>query len=129
MKKFFAILYLALITNICLAQEKHISYIEKTNSMYFVYDESGKKISTLSRSGIGVIKGWGSTFFIAQRGSLYLICDAKGKTLKTLGAQTIGKILSVSGNTFTSQNGSFIYTYNKEGKCIKTRGATTKDKQ
>lgn len=123
------LIILSLSSLICLAQEKHISYIETTKSMYFVYDESGKKITTLSRSGTGEMKGWGSTFFIAQRGGFYLICDAKGKTLKTLGAQTVGKILSVSGNTFTSQNGSFIYTYNKEGKRINTRGVSTQAKK
>ena len=40
------------------AQQKEISYIETTKNWYYIYDESGKKIKTLYRDGIGDIKGW-----------------------------------------------------------------------
>ena len=35
------------------AQQKDISHIETTKNWYYIYDESGKKIKTLYRSGIG----------------------------------------------------------------------------
>jgi hypothetical protein len=105
------------------AQQKEISYIETTKNWYYIYDESGKKIKTLYRSGIGDIKGWGKDFFVTKRGAYYLICDANGNTLKTLGVQSVGEVVSVSGNTFTSRLGPWIYLWNKEGKKIQTRGA------
>lgn len=104
------------------AQQKQISYIETTKNWYYIYDESGKKIKTLYRDGIGDIKGWGNDFFVTKRGAYYLICDAEGKTLKTLGVQAVGEVVSVSGNTFTSRLSVWIYTWTKEGKKIHTRG-------
>ena len=105
------------------AQQKEISYIETTKNWYYIYDESGKKIKTLYRNGIGDIKGWGKDFFVTKRGAFYLICDAEGKTLKTLGAQSVGEVVSVSGSTFTSRLGLWVYLWNKEGKKIQTRAA------
>lgn len=105
------------------AQQKEISHIETTKNWYYIYDESGKEIKTLYRSGIGDIKGWGKDFLVTKRGAYYLICDAEGKTLKTLGVQNIGEVVSVSSSTFTSRLGVWIYTWNKEGKKIQTRGA------
>lgn len=105
------------------AQQKEISSIETTKNWYYIYDDSGKKIKTLYRSGIGDIKGWGKDFFVTKRGAFYLICDAEGKTLKTLGAQSVGEVVSVSGSTFTSRLGVWIYIWNKEGKKINTRAA------
>ena len=102
--------YLLLLLFLCAvfsiqAQQKEISYIETTKNWYYIYDESGKKIKILYRSGIGDIKGWGKDFFVTKRGAFYLICDAEGKTLKTLGAQSVGEVVSVSGSTFTSRLG------------------------
>ena len=105
------------------AQQKEISHIETTKNWYYIYDESGKKIKTLYRSGIGEIKGWGKDFFVTKRGPYYLICDANGNTLKTLGAQSVGEIISVSSSTFTSRLGVWVYTWNKDGKKVQTRGA------
>ena len=122
MKKLFTIMLL-LVALTTQAQQKEISYIETTKNWYYIYDESGKKIKTLYRSGIGEIKGWGKDFFVTKRGPYYLICDANGNTLKTLGVQTVGEVVSVSGNTFTSRLGPWLYLWNKEGKKIQTRGA------
>jgi hypothetical protein len=122
MKKLFTIVLL-LVTLTMQAQQKEISHIETTKNWYYIYDESGKKIKTLYRSGIGDIKGWGKDFFVTKRGAYYLICDAEGKTLKTLGAQSVGEVISVSSSTFTSRLGVWIYTWNKEGIKIQTRGA------
>ena len=122
MKKLFTIMLL-LVALTTQAQQKEISYIETTKNWYYIYDESGKKIKTLYRSGIGEIKGWGKDFFVTKRGPYYLICDANGNTLKTLGVQTVGEVVSVSGNTFTSRLGPWLYLWNKEGKKIQTKGA------
>ena len=122
MKKLFTIVLL-LVTLTMQAQQKEISHIETTKNWYYIYDESGKNIKTLYRSGIGDIKGWGKDFFVTKRGAYYLICDAEGKTLKTLGAQSVGEVISVSSSTFTSRLGVWIYTWNKEGIKIQTRGA------
>ena len=121
--RLFVLFFLIWIAVSMQAQQKEISYIETTKSWYYVYDESGKKIKTLYRSGIGDIKGWGKDFFVTKRGAFYLICDAEGKTLKTLGAQSVGEIISVSSSTFTSRLGVWVYTWNKEGKKVQTRGA------
>lgn len=122
MKKLLLFVLLMVATTIQ-AQQKEISYIETTKNWYYIYDESGKKIKTLYRSGIGDIKGWGKDFFVTKRGAYYLICDAEGKTMKTLGAQSVGEVVSVSNNTFTSRLGVWLYTWNKEGKKIHTRAA------
>jgi hypothetical protein len=122
MKKLLTIMLL-LVALTTQAQQKEISYIETTKNWYYIYDESGKKIKTLYRNGIGEIKGWGKDFFVTKRGPYYLICDANGNTLKTLGVQTVGEVVSVSGSTFTSRLGPWIYLWNKEGKKIQTRGA------
>ena len=116
----FVLLMMAMTTQ---AQQKEISYIESTKNWYYIYDESGKKIKTLYRSGIGDIKGWGKDFFVTKRGAYYLICDAEGKTLKTLGVQSVGEVVSVSSSTFTSRLGVWVYTWNKDGKKVQTRGA------
>jgi hypothetical protein len=122
MKRLMIFMLLMVATTIQ-AQEKEISHIETTKNWYYIYDESGKKIKTLYRSGIGDIKGWGKDFFVTKRGAFFLICDAEGKTLKTLGAQSVGEVISVSSSTFTSRLGVWIYTWNKEGKKIQTRAA------
>ena len=105
------------------AQHRQISYIESTKNWYYVYDETGKKISGLSRSSIGEIKGWGNDFFVAKRYSFYFICDAQGKTLKSMNVSDVGEIVGVSGNTITSRRGSWIFIWNKEGKKISARSA------
>ena len=122
MKKLFTIVLL-LVTLTMQAQQKKISHIETTKNWYYIYDESGQKIKTLYRSGIGDIKGWGKDFFVTKRGAYYLICDAEGKTLKTLGVQSVGEVVSVSSSTFTSRLGVWVYTWNKDGKKVQTRGA------
>ena len=104
-------------------QAQSISHIETTKAWYYIYDQDGKKIKTLSTSQ-GELKGYSSTFYIIKQGSaFYITYDVNGKRLHTFGVGSVGEILSVSGDTFTSRNGAWIYTWRKEGKKINTRAA------
>ena len=104
-------------------QAQSISHIETTKNWYYIYDQNGKKIKTLSTSQ-GELKGYSSTFYIIKQGSaFYVTYDVNGKRLHTFGVSGVGEILAVSGDTFTSRQGSWIYTWNKDGKKINTRAA------
>jgi lipoprotein-anchoring transpeptidase ErfK/SrfK len=104
-------------------QAQSISHIETTKSWYYIYDQDGKKIKTLSTSQ-GELKGYSSSFYIIKQGpAFYITYDVNGKRLHTFGVGSVGEILSVSGDTFTSRNGVWIYTWRKEGKKISTRAA------
>jgi len=100
-----------------------ISHIETTKNWYYIYDQNGKKIKTLSTSQ-GELKGYSSTFYIIKQGTaFYITYDVNGKRLHTWGVGSVGEILAVSGDTFTSKQGAWIYTWSKEGKKINTRAA------
>lgn len=102
-------------------QAQSISHIETTKSWYYIYDQDGKKIKTLSTSQ-GELKGYCSTFYIIKQGSaFYVTYDVNGKRLHTFGASGVGEILAVNSDTFTSRQGSWIYTWSKNGKKINTR--------
>lgn len=102
-------------------QAQSISHIETTKNWYYIYDQNGKKIKTLSTSQ-GELKGYSSTFYIIKQGSaFYVTYDVNGKRLHTFGASGVGEILAVNGDTFTSRQGSWIYTWSKNGKKINTR--------
>ena len=104
-------------------QAQSISHIETTKNWYYIYDQDGKKIKTLSTSQ-GELKGYSISFYIIKQGSaFYITYDVNGKRLHTFGVGSVGEILSVSGDTFTSRNGAWIYTWRKEGKKISTRAA------
>lgn len=100
-----------------------ISHIETTKSWYYIYDQNGRKIKTLS-SSIGELKGYSSTFYIIKQGSgFYITYDVNGKQLHTFSAASVGEIVGVAGDTFTSRNGVWIYTWTKGGKKISTRSS------
>ena len=102
-------------------QAQSISHIETTKNWYYIYDQNGKKIKTLSTSQ-GELKGYSSTFYIIKQGSAFFITyDVNGKRLHTFGASGVGEILGVAGDTFTSRQGAWIYTWSKDGKKISTR--------
>ena len=104
-------------------QAQSISHIETTKNWYYIYDQNGKKIKTLSTSQ-GELKGYSSTFYIIKQGSaFYVTYDVNGKRLHTFGVSGVGEILAVSGDTFTSRQASWIYTWSKDGKEINTRAA------
>ena len=100
-----------------------ISHIETTKNWYYIYDQDGKKIKTLSTSQ-GELKGYSSTFYIIKQGTaFYITYDVKGKRLHTWGVSSVGEIQGVAGDTFTSRQGAWIYTWSKDGKKISTRAA------
>ena len=115
-------LFILLFSATCLRAQS-ISYIETTKSWYYIYDQDGKKIKTLSTSQ-GELKGYSSSFYIIKQGTaFYVTYDVNGKRLHTWGASSVGEILGVAGDTFTSRNGAWIYTWSKDGKKISTRAA------
>ena len=107
------LLSIVLLLSVANLKAQSISHIETTKSWYYIYDQDGKKIKTLSTSQ-GELKGYSSSFYIIKQGSAFYI---------TYDVNSVGEILSVSGDTFTSRNGAWIYTWRKEGKKISTRAA------
>ena len=105
------------------AQEKQIAYIESNKNWHYLYDAQGKKIAGYSRSSVGDVVGWGSTFFIGKNTGWYRIYDVKGRVIKALSINNVGEVIGVSGDTFTSRNGNWIYIWDKNGKKIATRPA------
>jgi hypothetical protein len=117
------VLPIVLLLSVANLQAQSISHIQTTKNWYYIYDQNGKKIKTLSTSQ-GELKGFSSTFYIMKQGSaFYITYDVNGKRLHTFGAASVGEILAVSGDTFTSRQGAWIYTWSKEGKKINTRAA------
>ena len=121
MKKLL-LLTIVLLLSAASLQAQNISYIETTKSWYYIYDQDGNKIKTLSIN-IGELQGFSSTFFVVKNGSWYYLYDNKCNKTKTLSVSYVGTVLSVAGDTFTSRLGSWIYTWNKEGKKISTKAA------
>ena len=117
------LLFIIIMLSVATLQAQSISSIETTRSWYYIYDQNGKKIKTISTSQ-GELKGYSSTFYILKQGSgFYATYDATGKRLHTFSASSVGEIIGAAGDTFTSRNGSWIYTWSKDGKKISTRAA------
>ena len=105
------------------AQQKQISYIKTDGAWYQVYDESGKKVTTVSKQSVGKVVGWGSDFFVSVDGAWIKVYDITGKKTCTISKQSAGEVIGVSGNTFTCRDGSWIKIYDKTGRKINTRSA------
>ena len=121
MKK--VLIVMALLLSVIGLKAQSISHIETTKNWYYIYDQDGKKIKTLSTSQ-GELKGYSSTFYIIKQGTaFYITYDVTGKRLHTWGVSSVGEILGVAGDTFTSRQGTWIYTWDKNGKKISTRAA------
>ena len=115
--------FLIMLTLSLSIQAQSISYIETTKGWYYIYDQSGKRIKTISSSQ-GELAGYSSNFYIIKLISgFYVTYDATGKRLHTFSTNSVGEILNSTGDTFTSRNGSWIYTWSKDGKKISTRSA------
>ncbi len=121
MRKLLVLMVFAL--SVAGVKAQSISHIETTKSWYYIYDQDGRKIRTLSTSQ-GELKGYSASFYIIKQGSsFYVTYDVNGKRLHTFGVSSVGEIIGVAGDTFTSRLGSWIYTWNKEGKKVSTRSA------
>ncbi len=118
MKK--VLLFVLLMMGMTMRAQNQISFIKDDRAWYQVYDDKGKKITTVSKQTVGEIVGWGTDFFVAFDGSWYKTYDMKGKKICTLSKQTVGKVVGVSSNTFTSKDGSWYKIYDKNGKKINT---------
>lgn len=110
-----------LLSGIAAAQE--IAYIDSDRNWHRLYDAKGKRIGGFSRSSVGEVVGWGSTFFIGKNTGFYRIYNVKGKVIAALSINNVGEVLSVSGNTFTSRNGNWILIWDKNGKKVGSRPA------
>ena len=120
--KFFFLFIVLLFCNLS-ADAQSISHIEQSGSWYYIYDQDGRKIETLSTSQ-GTVVAHGTSFYIIKQGNAFYVCyDINGKRLCCLSVSYVGEILSASGDTFTSRNRSWIYTWDKYGKKINTRTA------
>ena len=123
MMKRIVTMMLLMLTAIGMQAQRQISYIKDDGAWYQVYDESGKKVTTLSKQTVGEVVGWGSDFFVTVDGAWVKTYDIKGKKICTLSKQSVGEVIGVSGNTFTSRDGNWIKIYDKTGKKISTRTA------
>ena len=121
MMKRIVTMMLLMLSAISMQAQKQISYIKDDGAWYQVYDESGKKVATVSKQTVGEVVGWGSDFFVAVDGAWVKTYDITGKKICTLSVQTVGEVIGVSGNTFTSRDGNWIKIYDKTGKKINTR--------
>jgi len=118
------IFIVALFTSFSMAaQQKTISYIKNDGAWYKVYDEQGKQITTMSKSAVGEVVGWGADFFVTLDGAWYKVYDQNGKKITTLSKQSVGTVISVSSTTFTSRDGAWLKIYDKHGKKIATNSA------
>ena len=122
MRRTLAILILVL-TAIGMQAQRQISYIKADGAWYQVYDESGKKVTTVSKQTVGEVVGWGSDFFVSVDRAWVKTFDITGKKICTLSKQTVGEVIGVSGNTFTIRDGNWIKIYDKTGKKISTKSA------
>ncbi len=121
MKKLLSVIVMLLCVVALKAQS--IGYIETTKSWYYIYDQNGKKIRTVSTNQ-GELKGYSSSFYLLKEGSaFYVTVDVSGKRLHTFSVSSVGEIVGVAGDTFTSRLGAWLYTWSKEGKKINTRTA------
>ena len=112
-----------MLTAIGIQAQRQISYIKADGAWYQVYDESGKKVTTVSKQTVGEVVGWGSDFFVSVDRAWVKTFDITGKKICTLSKQTVGEVIGVSGNTFTSRDRNWIKIYDKTGKKISTKSA------
>ena len=112
-----------MLTAIGMQAQRQISYIKADGAWYQVYDESGKKVTTVSKQTVGEVVGWGSDFFVSVDRAWVKTFDITGKKICTLSKQTVGEVIGVSGNTFTIRDRNWIKIYDKTGKKISTKSA------
>ena len=85
MRRTLAILILVL-TAIGMQAQRQISYIKTTGAWYQVYDESGKKVTTVSKQTVGEVIGVSGNTFTSRDGNWIKIYDKTGKKISTKSA-------------------------------------------
>ena len=93
-KSIITYLMLTFVTVGMYAQQKQISFIKADGAWYQVYDESGKKVTTLSKQTVGDVVGWGSDFFVAVDGAWVKTYDISGKKICTLSKQSVCEVIN-----------------------------------
>lgn len=101
---------------------KNISSIEEKGSWYYIYDDHGKKVTTLSKSK-GTIVGFGSDWFVLTTANWIYLYDINGHKYKTLSVSSVGEVKNVGSNSFVTRKGAWLYTFDRNGKKINTRSA------
>ena len=85
MRRTLAILILVL-TAIGIQAQRQISYIKADGAWYQVYDESGKKVTTVSKQTVGEVIGVSGNTFTIRDGNWIKIYDKTGKKISTKSA-------------------------------------------
>ena len=76
------LIIVALLLSVAGLKAQTISHIETTKNWYYIYDQDGKRIKTISTSQ-GELKGYSSTFYIIkQESAFYVTYDVQGKRLQ-----------------------------------------------
>lgn len=101
---------------------KTISSIEEKGSWYYIYDDHGKKVTTLSKSK-GTIAGFGSDWFVLITANWIYLYDINGHKYKTLSVSSVGEVKNVGSSSFVTRKGAWLYTFDRNGKKINTRSA------
>ena len=123
MKRIIAFFAIFLAFQTLIAADHSISLVQNEGNWVYIYNEQGKKYKTLSKSSVGVVNGFSSSFFVSTNGNWIYLYDAEGRKYHTLSKSSVGDIIGVAGDTFTSRNGNWIYTWDRNGKKINTRYA------
>ena len=74
---------LLMLTAIGMQAQRQISYIKADGAWYQVYDESGKKVATVSKQSVGEVIGVSGNTFTSRDGNWIKIYDKTGKKINT----------------------------------------------
>ena len=80
------LLSIVLLLSVVNLQAQSISHIETTKNWYYIYDQDGKKIKTLSESTVGKVLSVSGETFTSQVGSWIYTWSKEGKKINTRSA-------------------------------------------
>ena len=80
------LLSIVLLLSVVNLQAQSISHIETTKNWYYIYDQDGKKIKTLSESTVGKVLSVSGETFTSQGGSWIYTWSKEGKKINTRSA-------------------------------------------
>lgn len=120
-RKITAIIALFAVVNNVHAQD--IAYIQPTKSWYYVYDQNGRKLSSLSTNN-GELKGYSATFYVIATKNWIYTYDTKSRKIASISVSSAGEVVGVAGDTFSTRLGSWIYIWDKHCKKVATKSIT-----